>query len=126
MIGGERGGHMLALHFTAQDVGWMQYVLLGALLDALVGVGASFKSGKFDLALVANFLVTNVGKVLAPVILLAALAATNGFFQHAFQAACIAAYGAFLGMILAKLGLPVALANAAVQAAKKALAGGQS
>jgi hypothetical protein len=113
---------MFGLHLSAAQIVLLRWVLIGAFADALVGVGRSFVKGTFDLALLGRFLVTNIGAVLAPVLLLGLLAASNpAVFGGFFTAACWTAYATFVGAIFTKFGLPLALAQAAIKAAQAQL-----
>lgn len=85
----------------------LYWVIVGAFVDAMVGVVSAVVKGGFDLQKIGGFLVTNVGAVLLPVVAVGILATSDPSYQAAFQAACLAAYATFLGSIAAKIGIPL-------------------
>lgn len=95
------------LTFPSWMVQWLFWVILGAALDAAVGVATSLVKRTFDLALVGRWVVTNVLSVVVGVVVVAMLVAAGLAPGYIFVSAASTAVATFVGMISMKIGIPI-------------------
>jgi hypothetical protein len=116
------------LHFvlpaTALTLFW--WVVLGAAVDAGVGILTSLVKSTFDARKVAGWLITNIVSVALPVFAVGLLFGAGMVPAYVYYGAAATALATFLGGISSKLGVPLRLSPNVIPDQPPAAPGGSS